>query len=467
MSDLPQDSEQDPSTATMHPALQAFQDAIPDSAAEAPWAQEVTTRLNDWVQKRDMADANEAAANQYTANIGDFKSGLVNMVTADPTAHQVALDIVDPTLHQLMPYDYMDPSKHAETHGALADDIKYQIAHASVASMARRDGPAARSLMDSPAISEHLDDQDKAGLSGYIQAHEVARGADAAADQREAIIQAQRQATATQHGYAASMLNPDTGQVQFPKGWGQRLTDDPSLRPEDRGELMHMYGRLQAEGDGKRDPEALRLAIQDIARGTDAGGFSITPNYIFGSTGGKDGMKLADAVWLNGLLNTESTEGQIQRQQLADTVAKAQAVIYGGSGENAVGGHKAFGRFMDWFIPAYQKAGPAGLDPTSDKFLFNGTNINAFRPTNDDIVIGSKWGTYPGANGMSPISRGEATEDNPDKKIRLDQIFGGRKAAPGDEVIRSQRTPPVRMPTGHDDGPGENTPFYANSEQRT
>jgi hypothetical protein len=176
----------------MHPALQAFQDAIPDSAAEAPWAQEVTTRLNDWVQKRDMADANEAAANQYTANIGDFKSGLVNMVTADPTAHQVALDIVDPTLHQLMPYDWMDPSKHDETHSALSDDIKYQIAHASVASMARRDGDAARSLMDSPAIAEHLDDQDKAGLSGYIQAHEVARGADAAADQREAIIQAQR-----------------------------------------------------------------------------------------------------------------------------------------------------------------------------------------------------------------------------------------------------------------------------------
>jgi hypothetical protein len=436
MSDLPQD-DQDPSTATMHPALQAFQDAIPESAAEAPWAQEVTTRLNDWVQRRDMADANEAAANQYTANIGDFKSGLVNMVTADPTAHGVALDIVDPTLHQLMPYDWMDPSKHDETHSALSDDIKYQIAHASVASMARRDGDAARSLMDSPAIAEHLDDQDKAGLSGYIQAHEVARGADAAAGQREATIAQTRQAIATTHGYLSALSNPDTGQLSFPPGYAQKITDDPNLLPSDRGALMHLYGRLQANGDAPRsDAFTVHNTVQAIADGSaDRAGIL--------ERGGVD-LTAGDTAFLHGLTATESEQGRSGNKQLADTLTQAQDRIIGRDGEYGAAGAQAYQRFMDWFMPAYRTAGPQSLDPQHESFLFNGTNINSFRPTGNDLVaeyvnpheMGGP-GVIPSFAGKNPDTRGDANYSRPPVpmrptggftgKVALRDIFGGAR----------------------------------------
>jgi hypothetical protein len=108
------------------------------------------------------------------------------------------------------------------------------------------------------------------------------------------------------------------------------------------------------------------------------------------------------------------------------------------------GRHKAFGRFMDWFIPAYQNRWAGRARPDHDKFLFNGTNINAFRPTGNDLVaeyvnpheMGGP-GVIPSFAGKNPDTRGDANYSRPPVpmrptggftgKVALRDIFGGAR----------------------------------------
>ena len=225
---------------------------------------------------------------------------------------------------------------------------------------------------------------------------------------------------------------------------------NPNLRPEDRGELMHLFGRLQTTGDGPSHPQVLTEALQDIAQGRLGGGSAPTTSVdLLGRVGinePNDRLSLKDAVWLNGLLNTENTDGRVQVQNLADTVAKAQAQIMGRDNEYGAAGFNAFGRFMNWFVPAYQKAGPGGLDPQHESFLFNGTNVNSFRPTGDDLVLGSR--AYSGSF---------HTPETGDARMSLGDLFGRPSG---------QRQPPVKMPTT-DYGPDKDTSFYKNPEINT
>src|SRR6266581_9197291 len=98
MSDLPEDGEaQTQPAGSPSPALQNFKDAFTQPDAQ-DWSQEVTTRLNDYFQRRQIASDNMAAGQNFVSNMDQFKSGLVDMVQSDPNAVHTALDIVPPTM---------------------------------------------------------------------------------------------------------------------------------------------------------------------------------------------------------------------------------------------------------------------------------------------------------------------------------------------------------------------------------
>src|SRR5712664_982696 len=117
------------------PALQEFVSVFTHLEAQS-WAGEVTTRLNDYFQRRQIADNNAAAGANFVNDIDQFKSGLVNMVTSDPHAVHVAMDIVPPTLAGIignMPNAPEDAEAH---HAALVGHMQSEIAAAAITSAA-------------------------------------------------------------------------------------------------------------------------------------------------------------------------------------------------------------------------------------------------------------------------------------------------------------------------------------------
>src|SRR5688572_29865927 len=157
--------------AAPSPALQQFREVFsePGAAPEArEWAAEVTTRINDYNQRRSLADANAAAGQQFVADIDGFKSGLVSMVQNDPNAVSLALDLVPTTVGML---------------GGASDltaHMQVEIAAAAVTSLAEWDGGAARALLSDDRIAGLLG-ENVAPLGTYISMQEAARARDDAA----------------------------------------------------------------------------------------------------------------------------------------------------------------------------------------------------------------------------------------------------------------------------------------------
>lgn len=370
-----------PQDTTMHPALQAFRDAIPDDVGAEGWVSDVTTRLNNFMRRRDIADGNEAAGNQYVQNMADFKDGLKGMVKADPTAVGVALDLVPHTVHALMPDGHPD-AMYGDTHETLTKHIQSEIASSAVTAMAERSAPGARAMLSDPRLEGLLGGDERRGLDGYITAQTLARGADRNAQTMVLQSEQAKEAAAAGHKYGKVLVNPDTGKVDPPNGWAQRLVADPQVTPDDKGALMNMYGRLQTAGDA---PESHGGVVRDALNQIRAG--TLTSGNLWNAVGrGNDGLTMQDAQWLNGLMHTTTAAGVKERDNFTNTLNTAAEKMMGKGGENGATGMRNFNNFAKWYVGAYRGAGADSLNPGSDSYLFKHAGLNSFQDPTPVIV---------------------------------------------------------------------------------
>src|SRR5216684_2420130 len=170
MSDLPEDDEQQQPAGSPSPALQDFKNTFTHPDAQ-DWAGEVTTRLNDYFQRRQIAADNMAAGQNFVNDIDQFKSGLVSMVQSDPNAVHTALDIVPPTLASVISSMPNAPDDAEDHHAALTSHLQSEIAAAAVTSAAFKDAGLAHGMLDNPRIADVLGDDAVSSLRKIGRAH--------------------------------------------------------------------------------------------------------------------------------------------------------------------------------------------------------------------------------------------------------------------------------------------------------
>jgi hypothetical protein len=378
------------------PALQEFNGAFSNPVAKE-WAGEVTTRLNDYFQRRDIADDAAQAGQAFVDDIGQFKSGLVNMVKSDPNAVHTALDIVPPTVAALVTTLPGQVANAQEHHDFLTGDMQHEIAAAAVTAAAEHHEDLARGMLADERISSILGDSVRP-LETYVGMQAAARERDAAAQRGQAAVAAVRTADLAARNYVGDLVGPD-GNPRSPDGWNQAVIADLRVPPDIKMELFGIHDRLGTGGDQPTDPLVAADVIHRAANG------QVGQRDIYPMIGRN--MSMADAGLLTAALRDPS-----YLQALDSTIQIAQQRI---APHGDVAETRAFGRFVDWLMPQVHRG--AVLDPRSKDYVL--ANTPDFRVQGSDLPRASLQNERP----------------------TLQQIFGGGNNPPGRWAENNWRGP--------------------------
>lgn len=396
---------------TASPALQEFPDVFTHPAAKE-WASEAATRLNDYFQRRQLAENAAAVGQDFVNNVDQFKSGLVSMVQSDPHAVHVALDLVPSTVSALINGMPNAPGNSDEHHAALTGHMQSEIAAAAVTSAAESHEGVARALLGNERIQSVLGDA-VGPLGVYTDMQAAARQRDQEADRGQAQAAQVEIADNSARNYIGALVDPNNGKPRSPPGWNQAVMADNKVPPQLKVDLFDVHERLGTNGDAQTDPHALMAMVQQMAQG------QTRQNAIYPMLG--NNLSLADAGTLFAAAGNQKTI------QTLDATLQAAARQIAPNGD--IGETRALGRFINWLIPAWGRGG--SIDPRDEDYIIpSGDETdayrfwNSFRVNGDDLIGGSIPGT---SSGLDPTN----TADRPS----LSEIFG------------RGRVPPVRMPT--------------------
>ena len=399
----------------VHPAdppqqLVDFVGAFQDPQAQEAFG-DAAIRVQDYMMRRDIAADNAAAANRLVSNLGRFKDGLTSMVSADPAAVDLGLDLVPDIVHGIaQTHPYLPDDQRDTVYDSITTDIQREIARAGVMSLAGRSATAARALLDSDRVSSLLGD-DRSGIEGYIGAMDMARGMDAEATARQRAEDSARQVNHSTVQYLGALVDPATGDTQFPNGWAQRVMADPTLPPVQTAAMLDVYHRVR-DGDGETDWYAFADMTSRIANGQ-----PVPLPEVFNQIG--RGLKVADAATIaRGSIDSAAPPAQREFRHLDATIQAAREVL--APPEYGVAGERAFERFMGWLVPQYRAAGPGSLNPAGDRYLL---------PTGDGAA--TFWNNFAPRLGDYVTGRGLAGENRPP----LSDIFG-RRGGPRSTSVR-------------------------------
>lgn len=419
------DEEQITHPADPPEALVDFVSSFRDEQAQGVM-RDAAVRIQDYVTRREIADDNRAMSNRMISNLGQFKDGLANMAYSDPSAVGLGLSLAPDVVRGIIDSNPFLPDDQRDGIAtSLISDVKREVARAGVMSLAEKDATAARALLGK--VGEVFDERGTGGLLGFIDAMDGARTMDSAAVAAQRAKDAAQTANFSMVQHLSGLVDPKTGEVAFPGGWAQRVIADPSVPPTQTAGMLGLYDRLQKGGDVQSDPHVLAGIIDGIAQGRVRDAASVL-QYV------GESLSVGDAVGLAySALNPTSTR---EMQALSTTIGAARRAL--AAPENGPAGVVAFGRFVEWLVPAYKAAGAGSLRPDAENSVLpypdggyvEKTFWDAFRPNGDDIVMGAR---------RMPRSLDELRQETGDR-ISLEDIFGGRRPPPaGDKVIRSRR----------------------------
>jgi hypothetical protein len=194
---------------------------------------------------------------------------------------------------------------------------------------------------------------------------------------------------------------------------------DPHVEPDTKAVLSIAHDRLVRQGDPLYSNPNTVTALLDRALTPGA----LTPTEVWSHAGAD--LSLADTQMLAGAAFPKTPEQFREVQTVAQTLSSARSII--ASPENGLAGQEAYGRFVNWLLPEYRRAGPGSLDPRGDAWMLGdgtgGSVIQQFMPTAGDVLVNR------------PI--------NPNRPS-LSRIFGG--ALPRSETQKPSANP--------DDNPG-------------
>lgn len=382
-----------PLTGAPHPALASLVGQMETPEGQA-WAINTAQNLQQHITGQALASKAQAGADEFQNNLTSYRQGMVSTVQSDPTALEATLNTIAPTIRAVVA-GHPNEEERGPAGDALIQHLQGEVVGSAVQAWANQHEGIARQTLDK--YKDLLDPETHGHLSRYIDNMAMMRQADFEGQQRDQLQaltdNSDRQAIA----HLGELGHADTGQVQFPRDWGQRMMANPAIVPETKASLLHAYARLQVQGDPPAsNPDALSSLIRQAAStapGPNAGD-------IIGHVG--DRLTVQDAGWLATRTGPQPPQVKAEMQAVADTLQDARSQI---------GNRVAYGRFVNWFMPAYQRATAQGLpyqdvlSPESKGYVLSPERMKQFQPTGNDAV--------------APIPK-------PAQRPSLKELFGGR-----------------------------------------
>ena len=169
------------------------------------------------------------------------------------------------------------------------------------------------------------------------------------------------------------------GKLTFPPQWGQRMMANPAILPTTKATLLRAYAGLQVNGEPPTpDPDVVSSLIQ---RAADPAAPSPTATEVISHVGQK--LSASDGAWLASKMGPQTASGKDELASLSDVMQQAR---------NQIGNRSAYGRWMQYFMPAYQRftgqggAPAAVLSPEGEGYALTPERMARFMPTGDDAV---------------------------------------------------------------------------------
>lgn len=343
----------DPTSGNLHPEL----GQIPATPGVQDWMAGAVSAIQDHVTARSIAANAQAQGDEFINALSDTKQNLVGMAKSDPSSVPLAFDLVDSFPEHMAPF------------GA---HFKEEIAKSAVQGLAETNRDAAHAAIDKYA--DYIPEGDQAALRTYADHFETLRGLDAQAGQLEFNKNLQRASNIQAEAHLNDLQEPQTGTLRFPQGWGTRVMTDGKLSPQAKATLIGTYTNLQANGDPvTSDPHLVADLLQRAALPAQHGDHP-DPLEIFGQAGA--GLTISDAQYLSSRTGPQPPAARADTQALADAMQDARGMI---------GNDRAWGRFVQWALPAAKQGGLV-LDPTSKDYSLAPERMQRFMPTGDDVI---------------------------------------------------------------------------------
>ena len=336
--------------------------------------------------------ATDQAKEVVENNLSAYKDGMVSTVKSDPTALEATLNTIAPTIRAAVAGHPVEEER-GPAGDALIQHLQGEVIGSAVQSWANQHEGIARSTLDK--YKDLIDPETVGHLSTYIDNMAGMRQADYEASRRDQLKQIYNNSDQQALQHLTELGHPETGEVQFPPSWGQRMMANPGMLPETKASMLKAYAGLQVNGDPVSDPNVVSGLIRQAA--------SPEPGPSVGDVIGHVGQRLSvqDAAWIGSRIGPQPPQVKAEMQAVADTMQNARAQI---------GNAAAYGRFVNWFLPTYQRTAAQGvpyqdsLSPQSKGFIAGPERMAQFQPTGDDMI--------------RPAVRTGA-------RLSLGQIFGG------------------------------------------
>lgn len=230
------------------------------------WSADVLKDVQQHVNLKSIADANEAAGQHLENTYSDVRSNLLGMVKDDPTSAQLAVGIAPKLLEPL--FAHMDGETGGAAHGEASSALQTEIAHASIMRMADFSSDGAHMLMGQ--LKDHVGGDENEGILGnYIATMQTARTADDATNAQQLAGQQLRSSGIAAFHYGRGLLDPQTEQVQFPQTYLADLVRNTQIMPDDKEALFLAHGNLSQLGDKQTDPFVLNQMVNRLNSGDD------------------------------------------------------------------------------------------------------------------------------------------------------------------------------------------------------
>jgi hypothetical protein len=354
-----------PPAAAMPQPLQDLKDTFQTDAGK-DWANDATTRIQDYVMQRQVAEQNTAAGQQFIQNIDNFKDGLVSFVQQDPLGVHLALDLVPGALDAVISTMPGRPEDAADHHAAMTASASRDIAAAAVTSMAGRNPTVARNIYDHPRIQDALGDSAPA-MDSYITLQGQAHERDAQVGQANALRQQQQGYDTNARGYLSLLSNNPLAD-----DFNKAVVADQGVPPADKLELLSARERILAgSGNQPSDPIATMNLVSQLASN------EVGQKDLY-SRIGRD-LSVNDASMLSSIHATGQTG------ELHDLLQFGKQWITG-PGPGSPAEVNALGRYVNFALAHARTNGnldPFGGDPKNVDQV-----MHAFRVTGEDLVAG-------------------------------------------------------------------------------
>ena len=356
-----------------HPALASLVGQMQTQGGQ-DWAINTAQNLQQHITGQALAAKAQAGADEFENNLSQYKDGIVSTVKSDPTALEAVLNTIGPTIHGATA-GHPNEEERFGAATSLIQHLQGEVVGSAVQSWADKHEGIATSTLDK--YKNLLDPGTVDHLTTYIGNMAAMRQADYEASRRDQLKQLNTNSDQQAMQHLAELGHPDTGEVQFPQAWGQRMMANPAILPETKSGLLKAYAGLQVNGDPVSDPNTVSSLVRQAA----APEPGPSMNDVLGHVGQR--LSIQDAGWLGSRLGPQPPQVKAEMQAVADTLQDARGQI---------GNAAAYGRFVNWFMPAYQRATAQGLpyqdvlSPEGKGYVLSPERMKQFQPTGDDMI---------------------------------------------------------------------------------